>query len=90
MGVYCLMHAGKLVECTSTEVCPYATPQYSIALNKTVLVNNAPTSLYSGMIMVSLHGAAWQPYSQQACNTCVETETDLPLSKELSHTDAVL
>lgn len=43
--------AGKLVECTSLDVCPYATPQYSIALNRTVLVNRAPALMNVALIM---------------------------------------
>ncbi len=45
------LRAGKLVECTSLDVYPYATPQYSIALNRTVLVNNAPSSVNIGLTM---------------------------------------
>lgn len=45
--------AGMLVDCTSLDVCPYATPHYSLALNRTVLVNRAPVNINSGLVMVS-------------------------------------
>lgn len=42
-----------MVECASLQHCPYAVPMYSLARNATVLVNQAPAIMSTGLMSLN-------------------------------------
>lgn len=50
-----IMLTGKLMQCLDTEQCPHARPMFSYALNRTVLVNQAPGVMNTALIMLNTY-----------------------------------